>query len=203
MASRVEEFDEKILVCAKEEFLEKGFADASLRVIAKNAGVSTSTIYTRYSDKEGLFHCLVEEISEGIRELLYQSLDSFSHSSKKAQEEQIMEYSDSGFSKIIAYIYEHFSEFKLLVVCSPSGVYQEFLESIVSIDTKYMKKFLQSIESQALKEERITEGFLHVVSSAFYSGVFEVVIHEMPIEDARKYIGELRNFYSGGWKVYF
>ena len=66
-----------------------------------------------------------------------------------------------------------------------------------------MKKFLQSIESQALKEERITEGFLHVVSSAFYSGVFEVVIHEMPIEDARKYIGELRNFYSSGWKVYF
>ena len=60
MASRIEEFDEKILLCAKEEFLEKGYTDASIRTIAQNAGVSTSTIYTRYSDKEGLFRFLVE-----------------------------------------------------------------------------------------------------------------------------------------------
>ena len=53
MASRIEGFDEKILSCAKEEFLEKGYTDASIRTIAQNAGVSTSTIYTRYSDKEG------------------------------------------------------------------------------------------------------------------------------------------------------
>ena len=44
MASRIEEFDEKILACAKEEFLEKGYTDASIRTIAQNAGVSTSTI---------------------------------------------------------------------------------------------------------------------------------------------------------------
>lgn len=48
MASRIEGFDEAILYHAKNEFLEKGFADASLRTIAQNAGVSTSTIYTRY-----------------------------------------------------------------------------------------------------------------------------------------------------------
>ena len=61
MASRIEGFDEAILSHAKKEFLEKGFAEASLRTIAQNAGVSTSTIYTRYSDKEGLFRFLVEE----------------------------------------------------------------------------------------------------------------------------------------------
>ena len=44
-----------IVLCAKKEFFEKGYTDASIRTIAKNAGVSTSTIYTRYSDKEGLF----------------------------------------------------------------------------------------------------------------------------------------------------
>ena len=47
MASRIEEFDEKILLCAKEEFLGKGYTDASIRTIAQNAGVSTSTISTR------------------------------------------------------------------------------------------------------------------------------------------------------------
>ena len=37
MASRVEGFDEKILACAKEEFLEKGFMKASLRNISAKA----------------------------------------------------------------------------------------------------------------------------------------------------------------------
>lgn len=36
MASRIEGFDEKILSCAKEEFLEKGYTDASIRTIAEN-----------------------------------------------------------------------------------------------------------------------------------------------------------------------
>ena len=41
---------EKILECAKKEFLEKGFEGASLRVIAQEAGTSTSThILSKYS----------------------------------------------------------------------------------------------------------------------------------------------------------
>ena len=37
MASRVEGFDEKILLCAKEEFLEKGYADA-LETVKQDIG---------------------------------------------------------------------------------------------------------------------------------------------------------------------
>ena len=71
MASRIEEFDEKILACAKEEFLEKGYTDASIRTIAQNAGVSTSTIYTRDSDKEGLLRFLVEAAKAIIKQLFF------------------------------------------------------------------------------------------------------------------------------------
>ena len=69
MASRIEGYDEKIIACAKEEFLKKGYADASLRTIAQNADVSTSTIYTRYLDKEGLFRFLVEPAAKGLKDL--------------------------------------------------------------------------------------------------------------------------------------
>ena len=36
---------DRILECSKKEFLEKGFKNASLRVIAKEAGVTTGAIY--------------------------------------------------------------------------------------------------------------------------------------------------------------
>ena len=46
---------DRVLECAKDEFLSKGFLDASLRAIAQEAGTSTGSIYTRFGDKEGLF----------------------------------------------------------------------------------------------------------------------------------------------------
>ena len=189
MASRIEGFDEKILSCAKEEFLEKGYTDASIRTIAQNAGVSTSTIYTRYSDKEGLFRFLVEPVAKGLKELLRQSLSDFSSLTGHEQNEKFMEYSDRGFEAVIT--------------GAPGNYYQEFLEGLVELDTNCTKKFLIQVGSKALAEGRVTDGFLHVVSSAFYSGIFEVVIHDMPMEEAKNYINELRAFYGNGWKEYY
>jgi AcrR family transcriptional regulator len=203
MASRIEEFDEKILLCAKKEFFEKGYTDASIRTIAKNAGVSTSTIYTRYSDKEGLFRFLVEPAVNGLKYLLQKSLNEFSSLQGNEQNEKCIEYSNRGFEAMIIYIYKHFSEFKLLITGAPGNYYQKFLEELVELDTDCTKKFLIQAGSKALAEGRITDGFLHVVSSAFYSGIFEVVIHDMPMEEAENYINELRTFYGNGWKEYY
>lgn len=138
-----------------------------------------------------------------MKELLRQSLSSFSSLTEREQNEKFMEYSDRGFEVVIAYIYEYFSEFKLLITGAPGNYYQEFLEGLVELDTDCTKKFLIQVGSKALSEGRITDGFLHVVSSAFYSGIFEVVIHNMPMEEAKKYINELRAFYGNGWKEYY
>lgn len=41
MAKQVEGISEKVELCAKKEFLEKGYVDASLRTIAAEAGTTT------------------------------------------------------------------------------------------------------------------------------------------------------------------
>ena len=112
-------------------------------------------------------------------------------------------FRDIIFIDLIAYIYEYFSEFKLLITGAPGNYYQEFLEGLVELDTNCTKKFLIQVGSKTLAEGRVTDGFLHVVSSAFYSGIFEVVIHDMPMEEAKNYINELRAFYGNGWKEYY
>lgn len=40
MAKQVEGISEKVELCAKKEFLEKGYVDASLRTIAAEAGTT-------------------------------------------------------------------------------------------------------------------------------------------------------------------
>lgn len=78
----------KFLPVRKKNF-RKGYTDASIRTIAQNAGVSTSTIYTRYSDKEGLFRFLVEPAANGLKELLRQSLSGFSSLTEREQNENL------------------------------------------------------------------------------------------------------------------
>ena len=145
----------------------------------------------------------MEPAANGLKELLRQSLSSFSSLTVSEQNKKFMEYSDRGFEVVTAYIYKYFPEFKLLITRAPGNYYQEFLEGLVKLDTDCTKKFLIQIGSKALAEGRVTDGFLHVVSSAFYSGIFEVVIHDMPMEEAKKYINELRAFYGNGWKEYY
>lgn len=203
MASRVEGFDEAILIHAKKELLEKGFAEASLRTIAQNAGVSTSTIYTRYSDKEGLFRFLTGEAATKLQEYVSLSLSSFERLNAENQKTGYREYADRGFDGLIDILYDYFDEFRLIVKCSPGGYYQEFLESLVKIDAESTRKFLITLGSESYRTGRINDGFIHVVCSGFYAGLFEVVVHDMPRDAAEVYIRELRSFYNSGWKEYF
>ncbi len=52
---------EKLLACAKAEFMEKGFAESSMRTIAERAGVTTGMLYSRFADKDEMFRTLVKE----------------------------------------------------------------------------------------------------------------------------------------------
>lgn len=65
MTKPIEGVSERILSCAKEGLLEKGYADASLRTIAAKAETTTGSIYSRFRDKEGLFGALVEPAAGG------------------------------------------------------------------------------------------------------------------------------------------
>ena len=62
MAKRVEGRSDRLLECAMAEFMEMGYQEASLRVIAAKAETTTGSIYTRFRDKEGLFHALVDSL---------------------------------------------------------------------------------------------------------------------------------------------
>ena len=68
---------DRVLECAKDEFLSRGFLDASLRAIAQEAGTSTCSIYTRFGDKEGLFRAIVEPVVDQFKAMFREIQESF------------------------------------------------------------------------------------------------------------------------------
>ena len=57
MAKQIEGVSERILSCARAEFLDKGYTDASLRVIAAAAETSTNSIYGPLQGQGGAVFC--------------------------------------------------------------------------------------------------------------------------------------------------
>ena len=78
MTKPVEGVSEKILACAREEFLEKGYSDASLRTIAAKADVTTGSIYSRFGGKEGLFSAIVQPAADEFTDIFLRTQEEFS-----------------------------------------------------------------------------------------------------------------------------
>ena len=58
---------------AKAEFMEKGFREASLRNIAKSAGVTTGALYGYYGSKEELFKSHILQLFTNSKACLWKN----------------------------------------------------------------------------------------------------------------------------------
>ena len=46
----------------------------------------------------------------------------------------------------------------------------------------------------------LTKTLEHILASGLFSAFFEVIIHDIPHENAAEYLEELKAFYTAGWK---
>lgn len=204
MAKQIEGVYERILKCAAQEFLEKGYRDASLRVIASNAQTTTGSIYTRFGDKEGLFEAIVEPVVNGVMEIFCGIQESFHEFDAKTQKERVNEYSFQGMETFLDYIYAHFDEFRLLLDASHGTKFQNFVDELTRIEVEYTYKYMEVVgcSGNAQREERISKEFIHIVTTAYFEGVFEVVRHGMDRETAGKYVGMLERYHAAGFETF-
>lgn len=203
MAKRVKGVTEKLLECAKEEFLTNGYENASLRVIAEKADSSKGAIYIRYPDKESLYRAIVQPAADGLCEMLRIGLGEFADLPPEGQKEQLTTNSKDRISNLIDYLYDYFDEFRILFTSGEKNAEQAFIHSLVEMDTNTTLQYIEKTGNDAITSGRLTPELAHLLSSAFYSGLFEVVIHNMTKEEAKKHIQRMSWFYNAGWKTIF
>ncbi len=198
MARRIEGVSDQLLRCAREEFMEMGFQEASLRVIAAKAGTSTGSIYTRYGDKDGLFRALTEEAVEGLIQSFESAQSAFDNRPAEAKGDAL-DYASEQVAEMVNYFYDHLDAFRLLARCSDTDHFDRMIDRLIDIDVKYTLRFLQCTGREALAAGQTGELMLHMLSSAYYSGLFETIRHGLNREDAIAYARRLRRFFRMGW----
>ena len=203
MAKQIEGVYEAVLDCAKKELLEKGYKDASLRTIAQEANTSTGSIYTRFGDKEGLFCAIVEPAANGLKKMFLEIQEKFHSFDKEAQLAEMGQYTSLHQMEMLDYIYDHFDVFRLLLDCAEGTQFSRFVEELVEIEVDYTYKYMEVIGCKSVKSGLVTEEFVHIVVTAYFNGMFEVVRHNMDKASAVKYVRLLNRYHMQGFSTIF
>lgn len=202
MANQKKGVYENIILCAKKEFLAKGFLNASLRSIAKDADTTTGSIYTRFESKEGLFRAIVQPVVNSTKKLFLKLQEDFSCMNACEQKDKMVNYSEEALSKLLDCIYDNFVEFQLLLDASYGTCFRDFVEELINIEVNYTYKYMNKIGCKSIKEGIVTEELIHIVTRSFFDGLFEVVRHNMQKEDAIKYVTILQKYHQRGCEVF-
>ena len=180
-----------------------GFAEASLRVIASEAQTTTGSIYTRFGDKQGLFEAIVGTAAEGMRKMFLAKQEEFDGYEPAVKEETVYSYSSGAIDTLVDYLYEHFEEFKLIVCCSAGTKYEHFIDELMEYEVEYTYRYMDSIGCESIKSGLVTEDFIHMIGTAYFNGMFEVVRHDMSRDQAKKYIRMLEVYHFAGFDTIF
>ena len=167
---------EKILMEAKIEFLEKGYQKASLREIVKKAGVTTGAFYGYFKNKEKLFDELVSK-----------------------QYEKMFDITFACMKEMKDYMYENFDAFKLILCCSEGTKYKDLVHTMAKMDVEATHDFAKSMDQVGNGAKMVNPVLEHILTSGMFTGFFELIVHDVPKDDADEYIKQLLEFYSAGW----
>lgn len=193
------ETHEKILPAAKEEFLEKGFEQASMRNIAAKIGMSAAGLYRHFANKEDLFAALVEPALKACREW-YQVCKEKDYEWLDENDLDAMWESNADVEMILEIVYPNFEAFKLLICRSEGTRYANFLHDLVMLEQKETLAFMDIARQRGVPVKEIREEEMHLLMSAYVTALFEVVVHDFPKEDARHYLKTFQEFFYPGWR---
>ncbi len=198
MALWVEEATENILKAAREEFMERGFINASIRTIATKAQTSPRSIYTRFSNKEELFAFFVEEHKSYFCETFQNYLDGLIEKPIQMQIVSRETGSRTCLYELTDYLYEHFDAFYLLICCAKGTEFENLIEELACIEAEHTIRFIH----QSSQGKEMDYDFIHFMSRAFFDGYFEIVRHRYERSKAKDYIDKLIRFNEAGWSQF-
>ena len=177
---------EKIQQAAMDEFAQKGFLGASLRQIVKQAGVTTGAFYGYFSSKEALFASIVEPHAAALMGRFMEAQTSFAEMPEEEQPEHMGLESSQCVHWMVDYICDHREQVKLLLCKAEGTSYEHFVHNMVEVEVEYTLQYLGVLHRLGHDSPALDEQLCHIIASGMFNGIFEIVVHDMPKEQAMR-----------------
>lgn len=189
---------EKVKKAVKEEFLEKGYEEASIRSIGARAGMTSAGLYRHYADKEAMFNSMVEPLIESIKEWTRK------HTNKKyallecnVPDNEL--FGENFVDMVKEVILPRRDEFILLISRSAGTKYENFIHDYVEDNQKEFMEAISYLKEKGYETAELGEEELHMLLSAYLTACFEPIIHDYEDSKVIKYLNTVQEFFMPGW----
>ena len=175
------ETEAKLLASAKLEFLEKGYAKASLRKICANAGMTTGALYFFFKDKEDLFRSIVEK---PFRELLEMMKIHGDH-------EELVQL-------LIHHLYKNREAFLLLLTKSQGTAFESCIDDVVEIMEQGYRAMAGNMAAK-MTGKQIDPYMLHWMIHMNIDSFVHLLTHETNEQSAMQHMQRIMDYLVKGW----
>ena len=90
-------------------------------------------------------------------------------------------------------------EFKWILCRSEGTRFFGMIDEMVEIEVKGTHDYQEVLKSLGLPSPEIDVRLEHMLITGMFGTFMELIIHEMPLEQALVYLKEMRAFYTAGW----
>ncbi len=161
-----EDMKNRIYEAAVKEFSEKGFANASMRSIAKGAGMTVGNMYRYFRGKEALFYSIISPAYDCLMELARESIEMVKH----RFDTSFFEFLSEQILKISG---EHKIELLILFEGSEGTKYEKVKEEMVLVVENFLKgDFLSRLKQKNVEIEDTY--LLRVIAVGFVEGMIMI-----------------------------
>ncbi len=192
---------ERILAAAQAEFLEKAYQGASLRNIVKTAGVTTGALYGYYAGKEALFAALVDEAYRHVLDSYQAAVTGFEALPPATQTLQMGEVGKTCMQELLEYMDARRPVFHLILECAEGTPYGNLTTALVELEVAATNRYCAVLRGLGKTVPEIDATLTHMLVTGMMNAFFEIIRHDLPLDDARRYLAELSDFYTAGWQT--
>ena len=101
--------------------------------------------------------------------------------------------------EMLLYMLENKDAFHLLLECSEGTRYAFMIDEIVELEVEATHRYYNVLKELGGNMPKVDERLEHILVTGMMNAYFEIIIHEMPFDDAKIYLRELNDFYTAGW----
>ena len=194
------ETKERLLACAKKEFVEKGYAKASLRAICREAGVTTGALYFFFQDKDDLFCSLVSHVLIRVRELIAAHRETEAdEAAKSVISSGHDDSSEVELTKILVHELYRNREEVLLLINGAGGSSMENAVDLIIDEMDEHNLMLTKAMCDELQIPMIHHALVHWMSHNQVDMFLYMIQHIEEEEQALAFAGQAMNYLLGGW----
>ena len=191
---------DRLIDCAKKEFLEKGFTKASLRSISSAAGLTTGAIYFFFKDKDGLFSAVVKPTVDRITSIIYEHYAAENDEDFSTYVHSEGDHDDIS-EKLVPALYDDLDAVQILLGRSAGSSYEHFVDNIISMTEQFYLRLAEKYAA-VCPGKRVNMYMLHWFCHVQINAFTHLIAHVPDEQTALREIKPVMDMLIDAWMKY-